>query len=322
MVLPFKFSINDSNNGHDTRSRLNSAVKRWYSASKILTNVDDTQPMDMTVAFGTIRTPQRMPPSLESSPFYNSPVARPLQPSVDAEIIRSPLSSGITGTPKRTPSRGLVALDLLTGKPLTPLQAPSRRKSDSGIILGSPRAANRLRTRKSIAGVEEFAASAGVRRVSIGRDAWRSKEFGGDIQRTMEETGIRDMISRLSPKKPVATPVKVAPKSLATENDEIMLTPGMMKKEFRPKVANLVKVWEDSAQNAEEEEEFPAITLAEFLSMTNISFLDGLGPSNRRRTYIPPEGLSTLQKPSLQDYAKAGAVSIPMLELYQFVLPS
>lgn len=138
----------------------------------------------------------------------------------------------------------------------------------------------------------------------------------------MEETGIRDMISRLTPKKPVATPVKITPKRQPIEKDEIMLTPGMMKREFGPKVANLVKVWEDSSQNVEEEDNFPAITLAEFLSMTNISFLDGLGPSNRRRTYIPPEGLSTLHKPSLRDYAKAGAVSVPMLELYQFVFPS
>jgi hypothetical protein len=105
--------------------------------------------------------------------------------------------------------------------------------------------------------------------------------------------------------------------------DDIMLTPGMMKREFGPKVASLVKVWEQPCAENGEEEDFEPITLAEFLSMTNISFLDGLGPSTtRRRTYVPPQGLNALQKPMLRDYAKAGAVSIPMLELYQFVSPS
>jgi kinetochore protein Spc7/SPC105 len=113
--------------------------------------------------------------------------------------------------------------------------------------------------------------------------------------------------------------------------DDLMLTPGMMKREFGSKVANLVKVWEDhtapldgdDCNNGDdgEEEDFEPITLAEFLGMTNISFLDGLGPTTRRRTFVPPEGLSSLQKAEFKDYAKAGAVSIPMLELYQFVIP-
>ena len=106
--------------------------------------------------FNSIQTPQQQTSRTpESSPFYNSPLPPPVLRN-DAEITRSPLSTGISGTPKRTPSKGLLALDLLTG---TPLQPTSRRKSDSGIILGSPKAANRLRTRKSIAGVEEFNAT-------------------------------------------------------------------------------------------------------------------------------------------------------------------
>jgi hypothetical protein len=287
---------------------------------------DDTQAMDMTIAFGTIRTPQRRTVTPESSPFYNSPLPKPT--ANDADIIRSPLSTGITGTPKRTPSKGLIALDLLTGKPMTPQQSLgnitplSRRKSDSGILLGSPRAADRIRNRKSIAGVEEFTATAGKRRVSVGREAWNSKEFGGDIHRESEEAGIRDMIAKMTPKKPTRSPIKMeTPRKMASLGDDLMLTPGMMKREFGPKVANLVKVWEDKENNEEmdDEEDFPPITLAEFLSMTNISFLDGLGTSTRRRTFAPPEGLSSLQKPQFADYAKAGAVSIPMLELYQFV---
>ena len=104
---------------------------------------------------------------------------------------------------------------------------------------------------------------------------------------------------------------------------DLMLTPHTMKREFGPKVASLVKVWEDTSAAGEDddEEEFPSITLAEFLAMTNISFLDGLGPTARRRTVLPPLGLGELQKPTMADYAKAGAVSIPMLELYQFVKP-
>jgi hypothetical protein len=107
-----------------------------------------------------------------------------------------------------------------------------------------------------------------------------------------------------------------------------MLTPGMLRREFGPKVANLVKVYEDHRapmsmdlhDEEEEEEDFEPITLAEFLAMTNISFLDGLGPSMRRRTFVPPEGLGEFsRKAGFGDYAKAGAVSIPMLELYQFV---
>ena len=270
--------------------------------------------------FNSVQTPQqqnlRTP---ESSPFYNSPIPHPPRPQNDAEITRSPLSTGISGTPKRTPSKGLLAIDLLTG---TPLQPTSRRKSDSGLILGSPKAANRLRTRKSIAGVEEFNATHSSRRVSLGKEVWKQKEFGGDIQRTLEEVGIRDMIARMTPKKPTLQ-VQATPVKLKRVEDEIMLTPGMMKREFGPKVASLVKVWEDqqNIEDGDEEDDFSPITLAEFLSMTNISFLDGLGPTTRRRTFAPPEGLSSLQKPELQNYAKAGAVSIPMLELYQFVPP-
>jgi kinetochore protein Spc7/SPC105 len=192
--------------------------------------------------------------------------------------------------------------------------------------LGSPRAANRLRTRKSIAGVEEFQKNAGTRRISLGKESWLSKEFGGNLQRTLEEEGIRDMIAKMTPRKQqqsqLQSPMKLLTPKKRIEEDDIMLTPGMMKREFGPKVASLVKVWEDAGGEEEEEEEFERITLAEFLSMTKISFLDGLGPSTRRRTFAPPEGLSLLQKPELRDYAKAGAVSIPMLELYQFVCPS
>lgn len=282
-----------------------------------LTELDnDTQAMDFTMSFGSIHTPQPTVSTPESSPFLNSPMKKAAVPAVDAEITRSPLSTGITGSPKRTPSRGLVALDLLTGKSLAP---DARRKSDSGIILGSPRAAGRLRGRKSIAAIEEF--NPGSRRVSIGRDAWRQKQFGGEMVRAAGQEGIRDMIARLTPKKPTSTSRPGTPVSRPKVADEIMLTPGMIKREFGPKVASLVKVWEDNANPKvnEEEEDFPPITLAEFLALTNISFLDGLGPTTRRRTYVAPEGLTALQSPEFRDYAKAGAVSIPMLELYQFV---
>ena len=292
---------------------------------------DDTQLMDMTIPFSNLnQTPQRhSTPTPESSPFYNSPLQYPV-PAEDAEITRSPLSTGISGTPKRTPSRGLIALDLLTGKPLTPLSRPAqlRRKSDSGLplLLGSPRAANRLRSRKSIAGLEEFTASAATRRVSIGRESWSAKEFGGDISRVNTEIKVRDMIAKMTPRKqPHQTPSTPVRTPSRTPVDEIMLTPGIIKHEFGPKAASPVKLWEQppaGEEEEEEEEDFAPITLAEFLSMTNISFLDGLGPStSRRRTYAPPEGLHALQKPMLRDYAKAGAVSIPMLELYQFVQP-
>ena len=300
---------------------------------------DDTQAMDMTMPLSSIRTPQRQQTTTpESSPFYNSPLRTNIPPAASgAEIIRSPLSAGITGTPKRTPSRGLLALDLLTGNPLTPI---SRRKSDIGAvgaggpILGSPSAANRLRNRKSLGGIEEFNASAETRRVSIGRASWTSKEFGQVAK--VEDLGIRNLIAQMTPKKaaPAAasrtsSPVKLETprrRGMSTLADDLMLTPGMMKREFGSKVANLVKVWEDHTapldQDGEEEEDFEPITLAEFLTMTNISFLDGLGPTTRRRTFVPPEGLSSLQKAEFKDYAKAGAVSIPMLELYQFVLPN
>jgi hypothetical protein len=313
---------------------------------------DDTQAMDMTMAIGTIRTPQRRNTTTtpESSPFYNSPLrttnASHSSPhNTDAEIIRSPLSTGITGTPKRTPSRGLLALDLLTGKPQTP--TISRRKSDivgggGDLILGSPSASNRLKNRKSLGGIEEFNASAETRRVSIGRASWTSKEFGQVSK--VEDLGIRNLIAQMTPKKSASSTTisrPLSPVKLETPRgrrgmsmaDDLMLTPGMMKREFGSKVANLVKVWEDhtapldgdddhnNGDDGVEEEDFEPITLAEFLGMTNISFLDGLGPTTRRRTFVPPEGLSSLQKAQFKDYAKAGAVSIPMLELYQFVLP-
>lgn len=279
--------------------------------------IDDELPMDMTIAFSAIHTPAPIPTTPESSPFYNSPISKSYIKD-DAEITRSPLSTGIIGTPKRTPTRGLVALDLLTKNQFTP---SARRKSDSGITLGSPRAATRLQTRKSIAGVEEF--NTHDRRVSLGRESWRAKEFGGDFGQKLEEEGIRDMIAKMTPKKQKASPVKFeTPRKMMTMGDDLMLTPGMMKREFGSKVANLVKVWEDKKDIMDEEDDFPMITLAEFLTMTNISFLDGLGTTARRRTFAPPEGLSSLQKPTLGDYAKAGAVSIPMLELYQFVPPS
>jgi len=195
------------------------------------------------------------------------------------------------------------------------------------VILGSPRAAKRLSSRASLAGVHEFAAETGSRRVSIGREAWHAREFGGEIRSSVvQETGIRDMIARMTPRKVsrVMSPGKseTPRRNMMGVVDELMLTPGMMKREFGPKVANLVKIWEDNGNPSADdgEDDFPPITLAEFLSMTNISFLDGLGPSStRRRTVVPPEGLATLKKPEFADYAKAGAVSIPMLELYQFV---
>src|SRR5947199_5167326 len=100
--------------------------------------------MDITTALGTIQqTPQHKPTTPESSPFYNSPLPNP-QIQDDAEITRSPLSTGLSGTPKRTPSKGLLALDILTGNPPSRSSTSTlhRRKSDSGIILGSPKAAN------------------------------------------------------------------------------------------------------------------------------------------------------------------------------------
>jgi hypothetical protein len=128
------------------------------------------------------------------------------------------------------------------------------------------------------------------------------------------------MISKLTPRKPTSTGIFGASTPVRTpakrELEELMLTPGMMKREFGPKVANLVRVWEDGPP---EDDDFEPITLAEFLAMTNISFLDGLGPSLRRRTVVPPEGMLSLREAGMGDYVKAGAVSIPMLELYQFV---
>jgi len=285
---------------------------------------DCTQEMEMTAPLISLSTPRPHSPTPQSSPFYDSPIHHIHQPSQDAEITRSPLSTGLTGTPKRTPSKGIVAIDMLTGKSPYRLAPPHRRKSDSGVFLGSPKAAKRMSGRKSIAGIEEFTATRGKRRVSLGKASWGAKEFGGDIVRSVQETGLRDMISKLTPRKPSApsvvpsTPLRTPGKK---ELDEIMLTPGMLKREFGPKVANLVKVWEDRKPEDEDaEEDFEPITLAEFLAMTNISFLDGLGPSLRRRTVAPPEGLLSLSQPGIGDYAKAGAVSIPMLELYQFVL--
>src|SRR5271163_1963045 len=158
---------------------------------------DDTQPMDLTTAFPALQTPRHNASiTPESSPFVTSPTSKShpqpqTPPLIDAEIVRSPLSSGITGTPKRTPSKGLLALDLLTGKPLTPMTAPlpqNRRKSDSGVILGSPKAARRLSSRKSLGGIEEFKATASTRRVSLGRSSWHSKEFG----LTRPQDGIKD----------------------------------------------------------------------------------------------------------------------------------
>src|SRR5579862_2990875 len=247
---------------------------------------DSTQPMDLTLPLSTLRTPATHAATPDSSPFYNSPIRT--QPANDAEITRSPLSAGITGTPKRTPQKGLVAIDLLTGTPR------STMKMDSNLLLGSPSAARRLSHRNSLAGVAEFEATKDTRRVSIGREAWNLKEFGGEIRSTtIQEEGIRDMLARLTPKKPsrANSPIKLETPKRNLMGDDLMLTPGMMKREFGPKVANLVKIWEDSANpSVEDEDEFPPITLAEFLAMTNISFLDGLGPSStRRRTVVPPE---------------------------------
>lgn len=277
---------------------------------------DGIQEMAMTQPLLALLTPRQQPSTPESSPFYNSPIRAPTR---DAEIIRSPLSTGLSGTPQRTPSRGLLAIDLLTGKSPHRL-APPRRKSDSGIFLGSPRAAKRMSGRKSIAGVEEFTATRAERRVSLGRASWTAKEFGSGFVRSAQESGLRDMISKLTPRKPTSTGIFGASTPVRTpakrELEELMLTPGMMKREFGPKVANLVRVWEDGTA---EEDDFEPITLAEFLAMTNISFLDGLGPSLRRRTVVPPEGMLSLREAGMGDYVKAGAVSIPMLELYQFV---
>jgi Spc7 kinetochore protein len=293
----------------------------------ILDQDDETQLMDLTAIFPTPRTPpSKQPTTPTSSPFINSPSPhphpRPFQLQFDAEITRSPLSTNITGTPKRTPTKGLLALDLLTGKSPSASSSTTRRNSESNILLGSPKVISRLNSRKSIGGIEEFKQDAPTRRVSIGKETWENEKFGGNITIQLSNEGIKDMISLLTPKK-VREPIKMETPSrgaytpLSKMGEEIMLTPGMMKREFGPKVASLVKVWEDhSAEDVDDS--LPGISLADFLSMTNISFLEGLGIMARRRT-MPPPNLACLSSPTLSDYAKAGAVSIPMLELYQFV---
>ena len=186
-------------------------------------NSDSTQAMDMTLAIGSIRTPQRsITPTPDSSPFYNSPLRpnKPRTPTQQAEIIRSPLSSGLSGTPKRTPSRGLIALDLLTGNPLTPL---SRRKSDGvAPTLGSPSAAQRLKNRTSLGGIEEFNASKETRRVSLGRASWTSKEFG-EIPKP-EELGIRNLIAQMTPKKSLPSRSTSPVKQDVTSMNHLRLT--------------------------------------------------------------------------------------------------
>jgi Spc7 kinetochore protein len=199
--------------------------------------------------------------------------------------------------------RGLVAINLLT----TPL---SRRKSDS-VILGSPSAARRFGGRKSLVEGDVGKEIAG-RRVSVGREAWMGKEFGTGME-GRRAGGVRDMIALLTPKKVRGmSPLKMTPRKEEMKSEGAESVSGeAIPRDVQPE--SPVKIWRD-------EEDFEPITLGEFLSMTNISFLDGLGPSTaRRRTVLPRP--SILPRATLSDYAVAGAVTLPILSLYQFVPP-
>lgn len=70
------------------------------------------------------------------------------------------------------------------------------------------------------------------------------------------------------------------------------------------------------ATPVEEEEPVDPITLTEFLAMTNITFMDNLTTTKRRETFVLPPNL--LNSATLFDYVKAAAITVPMLELYQF----
>ncbi|KAI5844637.1 Spc7 kinetochore protein-domain-containing protein [Morchella snyderi] len=92
---------------------------------------------------------------------------------------------------------------------------------------------------------------------------------------------------------------------------------------------------EEEIEEEEEEEEEERITLQQFLSMTSISFLDGLTTTKRRPTGFPTLDLRRAAaarrrssnstgpeadedpEPPLSDTVIAGACTVPMLELFQ-----
>lgn len=85
---------------------------------------------------------------------------------------------------------------------------------------------------------------------------------------------------------------------------------------------------QESSDEEIEEEEEPKITLQQFLSMTSISFLDGLTTTKRRQTGFPglvlrragrrsEAGEEEEEEASMADCVIAGACTVPMLEMFQ-----
>lgn len=164
------------------------------------------------------------------------------------------------------------------------------------------------------------------------RDEDASTYLGGGKRRKSLEFGLVTQSASLSParvmrvmeldKAPsVQTPKKQTPKKKSVTIAPIPEASSPMAPPPRPE-----PVVEEHSEEESFEEEEPKLTLQEFLSMTSISFLDGLTTTKRRPTGFPGLELRRGRRntdgeeepeTSLADCVIAGSCTVPMLDLFQ-----
>lgn len=157
--------------------------------------------------------------------------------------------------------------------------------------------------------------------------------LGGGKRRKSLEFGLATQSASLSPARVMRsmeldkapslnTPKKQTPRKKSVTIAPIPEASSPMAPPPRPDPV----IEEHSEEESFEEEEEPKLTLQEFLSMTSISFLDGLTTTKRRPTGFPglelrrgrrnTEGEEEAET-SLADCVIAGACTAPMLDLFQ-----
>ncbi|KAG5513464.1 hypothetical protein PMAC_000895 [Pneumocystis sp. 'macacae'] len=240
-------------------------------------------------------------------------------------------------SPQRVLRNGALAVDALFGKKVLNTNN-MRRISDTfvPIQLGSPKAVELLKSRKSMSGFEEMKlAGLGdpTNKIVLGKKLTWGNEVSKIDTSVLNSFDIKNRIIQLTPKKNDALsqfsfPQNVLKSSISQDsgselkrscknilNSTYVLSPP---KKFCNNSLNFKKnEYSDHLIGMQDENDFLSpITLTEFLKMTSISFLDGLTTTRRRETVFFSYLLPKLH--SLKELIYTASLTLPVLELYQF----